>query len=163
MTWAATRPATGGPVRGGLGNAARGRLPAPSAGSCGGVFSRFWPEHGVTLTVLQALVLKGRVAPIRPRTAPAFVVSFPIRQVLGTVFRYDSVFGSSPQGPTPALWGPSFWRSAIRAVSEMDIKTVGESMAWIMALVFVAVYGLLAALVKFSERIMSVREGGSHG
>ncbi len=35
-------------------------------------------------------------------------------------------------------------------------------MAWIMALVFVAVYGLLAALVKFSERVMSTREGGSH-
>ena len=36
-------------------------------------------------------------------------------------------------------------------------------MAWIMALVFVAIYVLLGALVNFSERIMSTREGGSHG
>lgn len=40
---------------------------------------------------------------------------------------------------------------------------VGESMAWIMGFMFVAVYGLLAALVNFAERIMSAREGSSHG
>lgn len=61
-----------------------------------------------------------------------------------------------------ALLGPLFRCSPHRAMNETDTKRVGESMAWIMALVFVAVYGLLAALVKFSERVMSTREGGSH-
>ncbi len=60
-----------------------------------------------------------------------------------------------------ALLGPLFRCSAHRAMNETDTKG-WVNMAWIMALVFVAVYGLLAALVKFSERIMKAREGGSH-
>lgn len=70
-----------------------------------------------------------------------------------------------PKGPNPVPLGFFVPRLGhlTWVASETDIKMAGESMAWIMALVFVAVYGLLAALVKVAERIMSTREGASHG
>lgn len=70
----------------------------PNPGFCAGVFFRPWWGLMVARSIPGAPVFEGMAGQIRPRTGPAFVVSFPVCRVVGTAFRYDSVFGLLQNG-----------------------------------------------------------------
>ncbi len=117
-----------------FGNPARGDAHTPYSGSalepyfglCAGVFFGLWSGLVAAPFVFQALVFAGRMGWIRPRTGPAFVVSFPVRRALGTAFRYDSIFRSFPSNGRRGPFGSFVSVLGTSRYERNGYKRVGE-------------------------------------
>lgn len=84
----------------------------------------------------------------RSRMAGAFVIDFAVRRVRSAVSHGNA---RSVSGGLRSLAAP---RAGIG-------NERGAALFWIMGASFVAVYGLLAGLIRFSESIIRTREGGN--
>ena len=81
---------------------------------------------------------------------------------MAAVFRYDST-------SVVLVWSQSCLFFATFCGEDRDLwdgKQMpgrGESMFWLMGLLFGAIYVLLLGLVHFSEQILNAPNGGPHG